>query len=232
MKPLIGLTSNYAADDNLLKLNQAYCHAVNLSGGIPLVLSYSEISLQEYITIFDGILFTGGGDIDPFYFQQAPHPSLGSITPERDQFELALCRLALQKKMPILAICRGMQILNVAAGGSIFQDISAYITEPIKHSQLAPKYYASHSIFLKESTYLKKLFQSETLMVNSFHHQSVNITGEDLIVCAQSSDGVIEAIEHSKNQFALGVQWHPECMFEKDSHQLIPFQAFVEACKK
>ncbi len=230
-KPLIAITPSLQERETELKLNRKYAEAVGLCGGIPVVLCYDSIenslSALEHL---HGIIFSGGNDIDPLLFQEEPIVGNGEISPVRDAFELEMCKKALSMKIPMLGICRGMQIMAVADGGSVIQDIYSLDRNFLKHVQMAPTYYPTHSIEITEGSRLHHIVEDTKLQVNSFHHQAVSEkTGEHFRVCARSSDGVIEAIEHCDLPFAMGLQWHPECLFERNSLHLRFFEELVQA---
>jgi len=180
--------------------------------------------LEEYLKLCNGYLFPGGGDVDPFYWGALPQKGLGEINPRRDFFELKLAEKVLERKLPALGICRGCQVLNVAAGGTIMQDISS----PLPHEQQAPRNYPFHDIVVQPGTRLAQILEPE-IRVNSFHHQAVERLGRGMVVSALAPDGIIEAIESVESPFILGVQWHPECMRDHASDQL--FKALVQATK-
>lgn len=234
MQPLIGITCSFDDRDGRFFLARAYIDSVAEAGGIPLILPGTDKikKLDSYLKVISGVLLAGGGDLDPSYFDEEPHPALGEITPERDRFEIMLANAAMEKKMPILGICRGIQVLNVACGGNLIQHIPAEIKKPLKHSQSAPRAHPTHNITIDKDSQLADIFGVSALRVNSFHHQSVKEPAEGFRVSAMSSDGVIEALEALEYPFVIGVQWHPECMTVNDSKSRQLFKAFVEATRK
>lgn len=234
MQPLIGISCSYEQKENRYLLAEAYVEAVLAAGGLPVILpgSGSIKKAAPYLRAVKGLVLAGGGDIDPAYFDEEPHPNLGEITPSRDRFEIMLVKSALWLNKPVLGICRGIQILNVACGGSVIQHIPAVVKKPIKHSQAAPRDYATHRVFVDKSSRLAQILKSSVVRVNSFHHQAVGNPALGFNVSAVSNDGIIEAIEHPKYRFVLGVQWHPECMVVKDTASRLLFKAFVEEAGK
>ena len=232
MKPLIGITAN-TKDNKTTVVNNSF-HAVTKSNGIPVILPnlVYEDDIKVIAQKIDGLLLTGGGDIDPTLFGEEPHRKLGEITPERDIFEMALIKEMLALDKPILGICRGSQILNITAGGDMYQDIySQYEEELLQHDQNAPNTYTSHFVNVVENSMLHRITQKETFKVNSYHHQAVRKMGENFIVSATSNDGVIEAIESTKHKFVVGVQWHPESLIMVDDQPSVDiFKAFINAC--
>lgn len=234
MKPVIGITASTKEGTTTLK-NDNY-QAISATSGIPIILPnlLNEGEIETIANCIDGLLLSGGGDIDPTLFNEEPHVNLGQITPERDYFELTLIKNLLEKNKPILAICRGCQILNIAGGGDMYQDIYSQKAETLlQHSQNAPRSHGSHFVEVVEGSLLFKLTQSKRFKVNSFHHQAVREMGEGFVISATASDGVIEAFESAKHRFVLGIQWHPECMIgEGDPFSRAIFEAFVEACKE
>lgn len=235
MKSIIGVTSN-VKDEKLLTTGLDNIKAVLGEQGIPMVLPniLDKQAIHEIAVNIDGVLVTGGGDIDPTLFGEEPHPNLGSICPERDEFEFNLIKEMLQLDKPVLAICRGCQIMNIAVGGDMYQDIYSQISsELLQHYQKAPRNHASHFVELKEGTLFKKLMNDSKLKVNSFHHQAVRELGDDFQVSAVSSDGIIEAYESTKHKFAMGIQWHPENFYPKGNmYAKKLFKAFIHACNK
>lgn len=229
MKPIIAITPNMTEDENIMQLNNKYCDAIWHSGGLPIIISYKIDEIENILNVVDGLLLSGGGDIDPFLMDEEPQKKLSSIYPIRDNTEVELCRLALKNNIPILGICRGCQILSIASGGKIYQDID--LISNIKHSQQAPKYYPTHFVSLEKNSKLIKIYNCDKLKVNSFHHQAVSVLGDNMIVCAKSSDNITEAIEHKINKFVIGVQWHPEAMFTQYDIHLKLFKEFVSNCK-
>lgn len=234
MKPVIGVTSNL--NDGLLSLSMSNIHALTEAGGVPMILPnlLDEATIDVLAQKLDGLLLTGGGDIDPTLFGEEPHKYLGSITPERDFFEIRLIRKMLQDDKPILAICRGCQIVNIAVGGDMYQDIYSQLDGTLlQHSQKAPRWHGSHFIDIVAGSMLHQIIKDQKIRVNSFHHQAVRRVPAPFKVCATSSDGVIEAFESTQHSFMLAVQWHPECMVEKnDQPSKEIFQAFVNAANK
>lgn len=229
-KPIIGITPSFSDTENEYRLRTFYAEALYQWGAVPVILPYN-IKPDE-LKFLNGILFSGGGDIDPSYFQEEPLPGCGEITPERDCFEIPLCQFALKNNLPVLGICRGIQIIAVASGGSIYQDMACLGNSIIKHMQSASRRHPTHFIQIKKDTLLHRILGCETCRVNSFHHQAVSRPGDTFVVSAKSKDGVIEAIEDPLHPFALGVQWHPECLYTYDKLQNRLFQEFVKHCCK
>jgi microsomal dipeptidase-like Zn-dependent dipeptidase/gamma-glutamyl-gamma-aminobutyrate hydrolase PuuD len=211
-RPVIGITGNY--DDLTCKLGRGYYQSIVEAGGVPVVIppvadKHVIINTLEHI---DALVLSGGGDINPLWAGEEPSPKLHGINQERDLPELLIARLAYNRQIPMLGICRGIQTLATAFGGRVAQDISDVAT--IKHSQDADRSEPTHSVMIEQASSLFDIYQSATLMVNSFHHQAVAETGDKLRVVAKSPDGIIEAMESSEFKSILGVQWHPECLEE------------------
>jgi putative glutamine amidotransferase len=224
---IIGITANYDEGEKNYYLRDAYVSAIQKAGGTALILPPSEDDalIDSYMGICRGFILSGGGDIDPFHWGEMPEWALGEINPLRDHFELALARKILEKNLPLLGICRGCQLLNVAAGGTLMQDIDSCLS----HEQKAPRSYPFHAIFIKKGSLLSRIVNKRQIRVNSFHHQAVKKTAACLRVSACASDGTVEAIEALQG-FALGVQWHPEYLLEDHAHSL--FRALVKASLK
>lgn len=231
--PVIGLTCGVqqVRDDAFRYfVNSDYVQSVTAAGGLPLLLPPLETTeqIEGLFGLIDGLLLPGGNDLDPAYFGEEPLPALGEIEPERDRLEVELTRRALRYGMPVLGICRGIQVLNVAAGGSLYQDIGTQVKGALRHYQQAPRWYASHEVHIQPGSKLWEIMQVENLRVNSFHHQAVKVVGDDVLISAKARDGVIEGIESHVHPFAVGVQWHPECMWQRERLFLRLFTRLVE----
>lgn len=232
MKPIIGVTSSYENEKDRYYLSQAYIKSIEEAGGIPVIFPNLKAgSIQRLTEQVDGYLFTGGDDVDPYYFGEEPLPGTGEITPGRDRFEMELAALALEGSKPVLALCRGIQVINIAAGGTIYQDIYSQRTKPLKHTQKAPRWYPTHKIDIKPESKLAQILDAAEVRVNSFHHQAINQLAPGFIISATASDGVIEGIENPEHPFMMGLQCHPEWMWEKDSRFLRLFKSFIKEAK-
>ncbi|MEW6623661.1 MAG: gamma-glutamyl-gamma-aminobutyrate hydrolase family protein [Bacillota bacterium] len=230
-KAVIGLTCSEDGGDNVC-LSKHYHRSVERAGGIPLLVPPVEAAIADYLAMFDGFILSGGVDVDPLYFHEEPVQGMGEIMPERDSFEIKLVQQAFAADLPLLVICRGLQVLNIALGGNIYQDIYSQMSGAIKHCQQAPRWYPTHSVSIKGNSVLKKVFSHEVVLVNSFHHQGVKILAPGLEAAAFSSDGLVEAVWAPEKEFVLGVQWHPECMVERYREQQEIFNVFIKACVK
>lgn len=233
-KPLIALTPYYNIDTEEPYMRPAYLKVIEAAGGIPVILplNQSQETLRQLISTFDGFLFTGGPDVHPFYFGEETQAHCGNVSPRRDTFEMALLPLVMEAKKPILGICRGVQLINIALGGDIYQDIPSQFPEdfPIAHSQ--PFYYdiPSHTVQVVPGTLLASLTENSVLKVNSMHHQAVRRVAPGLTVSAYAANHLIEAIEKPEYPYLLGVQWHPEYLWESDPVGKKIFDTFVGAC--
>lgn len=236
MKPWIGITPTLNPTEKQCQLWDAYIKGVVRAGGIPLILPCTEdpALVQRYVELVDGLLISGGHDIEP---RQYGEESLDGfeiewpMTPERDLFEIALIRSAVQLDKPMLGICRGHQILNVAFGGSLFQDIDLlYPREPrLRHFQSSPWPDPCHHVNLAPDSKLAAIMNDTVLQVNSLHHQAVKEPGEGIVITGRSRDGVAESLERPQNRFVVGVQWHPELMASANENWLRLFSALVTA---
>ena len=225
MRPLIGICSNYNMENGEYCLRDFYVESLLRAGGTVVLLPPVENTdlMEQYLKTCAGFVFPGGGDLDPYHWGEMPQWELGEINPQRDYFELKLAQKVLERRLPALGICRGCQVLNVAAGGTLVQDIDS----PLAHEQKAPRNYPFHSIIIEPGTLLERIIGIKDIRVNSFHHQAVERPGQGMRISALSPDGIIEAIEYIEASFIMGVQWHPECMPNQDSERL--FIALVQA---
>jgi putative glutamine amidotransferase len=227
-RPAVGVTIGYdERRSGLYLLRQDYLRSVEAAGGLPLVLAPGRPEdAPDLLLRVDALILTGGSDVDPALYGQAPHPKLGRVIRERDDFELALCREALRRDLPLLAICRGHQVLNVATGGTLIQDIPSEVTGGLDHDPRGERWERAHDVRIHNRTQLREILGRETISVNSFHHQAVDELGQGLRVSAGTSDDrIVEGIESPGHRFVLGVQWHPEAFWNRDDG----FQALFEA---
>ncbi len=225
MKAIIGISADYNYAGNKHCLGDTYVSAVRQAGGTAIMLPPGEDAslIDEYLDICHGVILSGGGDIDPFFWGDHPSSSLGEINPHRDAFELALARRVLERDLPVLGICRGCQLLNVAAGGTLIQHLSGGFC----HYQKAPRDYPFHAIFIESDTLLNSIIGQREIRTNSFHHQAAADLGHGFIISARAADGTVEALESCLNRYALGLQWHPETMNDLFSQRI--FDSLVKA---
>jgi putative glutamine amidotransferase len=222
MRPLIGITVNEKEYEGIFLAKKAYAEAIVRAGGTPLLLPplLDDALIEAYARTCQGVLLSGGGDITPAYFQEEAAPGLEEVSLLRDYFELGLADWAHRLGVPILGICRGCLLLNVAAGGSVLQ----HLPDSARHQQLEPRHRSSHAaIFSDEAGALSRICGAGRIAVNSFHHQAVGRLGEGIVVAARAPDGVIEAIAWEGEAWSLGVQWHPESLPDAPSHRLFSY---------
>ncbi len=238
--PVIGITgrtdqSSRPPNLSLFSITTVYVHAVELAGGAPLVIPphVEKAKLRAIFEHLDGLLLSGGGDILPALFGEQDCGLLWAVDERRDQAELALAQWTLAEGFPLLAICRGIQILDVAAGGTLVQDIPTQIPDALSHSIVAgsPRARVSHTVEVAAGSRLAALVGAGELGVNSAHHQAVKAVGAGLVVTARASDGVIEGLEAPDHPFCVGVQWHPEAMVESYPVMRCLFEGLVEAAQ-
>lgn len=213
-------------------LKRSYHKAVVVSGGVPILLANTidKSLIKEYVKYIDGLLISGGEDMDPKYFRQKPHKSISPSPPERDIFELNMIKYAMKRKIPIFGICRGLQVLNIALGGSLYQDLSCMPQKTLRHADPKETDKLFHKVKVEKGTLLHKIIGKQTIEVNSSHHQTISEIGGRLRVAAFSSDGVVEGLEFPGYGFLIAVQWHPE-MILKRNHSKKLFEAFILAAK-
>ncbi len=233
--PLIGITTTHYQQKDPLPgsgVSEAYIRAVHEAGGLPLLIP-SGIRVDELETLasrLDGILFTGGGDIDPHYFNGRPHNRVYNIIPERDETELNLVRLAGETGLPFFGICRGIQVINVALGGTLYTDIDDQLPGALKHDFKERKYLA-HPVQVQAGSILANVLGMTGVQANSLHHQGLENVASPLTPVAWATDGLVEAVEKPGHPFGLAVQWHPEWLQEMPEMRNL-FTAFVAAARK
>jgi putative glutamine amidotransferase len=211
-----------------------YEESVRRAGGDARVLDVSATG-EELMTGVDGLLLTGGGDVDPALYGEPRHATFDAAEPGRDALEMDLVRRALDANLPVFAICRGIQVLNVARGGTLLQDIPDQMPGSVVHSVREPSFAIAHDVWIASGTVLEQLMrerlESDTCPVNSRHHQAIKAVGDGLVVSATAPDGVIEAVEDPTRRFCLGVQWHPENFYRTGEFRAL-FEGFIEAARR
>ncbi len=239
--PIIGITcmdDQPTLDEHPPRFGQSqtYVQALTRAGAASLLIPplRDKTLLRTIYDLVDGLLLSGGADVDPAHYGESPHEKLGRLSPERDEFEFTLVHWAVDEGKPLLAICRGIQVLNVALGGSLYQDIEAQAQWADRHTWYPgyPRDRLSHTITAAPQTRLAHILDTTPLMVNSLHHQAVKDVAPGLIVAARASDNVVEAVEVEGHPFAIGVQWHPEALAESDVREQRLFDALVVASSK
>lgn len=230
-KPLIGLFCN-VDDEKRANLAFAYVNAIESVGGIPLIIPYveGESTLDSILDLFDGFLFTGGDDIDPSRYGEETKSTCGAIQHYRDALEFLALEKILRTEKPILAICRGAQLVNVAFGGTLYQDIPTECPSNVLHRQEELRFQPSHGVTVLKDTPLWDLVSCDHMVSNSFHHQAVKDLGRDLVCMALAEDGIVEAFSMKGSQYLRAYQWHPECLFETDADNRLLFSDFIKAC--
>lgn len=245
-KPVIGITCNYDYKDEVGMVSHMgiagqkwhfladnYVNSVERAGGIPVLIPIcSDLeTVKEMVKVMDGVLISGGHDVNPQEYGERVKEYCGTLMPMRDRQDIELTKYILNEtEKPMLAICRGVQILNVAAGGNLYQDLEKDGGFEHHFTDMYPLNHPTHSVKLGEGSRLREIFEKEDVPVNSFHHQAVKEVAEGFSAAAVSEDGVVEALERKDGRFAVGVQWHPEMMFDSEEQQGV-FRAFIEACR-
>jgi putative glutamine amidotransferase len=245
-RPVIGITValkevpepiERRPSSRFVRADSDYVEGVAEAGGVPVVLppAVGILTAEVLLEGLDGLLLSGGSDLDPGYYGEGPISELGVTVPEWDAFDMALLGLALRRGMPIFGICRGMQLLNVALGGTLHQDLYSQLDEnTLEHQHETPKWQPTHDVEILDDSYLAEITDRQSVEVNSYHHQGINSTADALTVSARSSDGVIEAVESRdfRERWLVGVQWHPEGMRDTSSEHLNLFEAHVRAASR
>lgn len=238
LQPLIGITSGLIHNRSgapVCQVGQAYVFAIQKAGGIPVIvpLGLAKSDIDTLWQRLDGILFSGGGDIAPSLFHGTPHPRVYGVSPERDDLELSLIRAGLSENKPLLAICRGIQVLNVAFGGTLYTHIQDQRTQSLKHDWFPdfPRDKLAHTVRLTHGSKLHQIYGAEEIRVNSLHHQGLAEIGQGLTTTGFAPDDLVEGVEVEGASFAIGVQWHPECLPDDAGSEAL-FGAFVRACSE
>lgn len=226
--PLIAIGQNRKMED--------YLESVRRAGGEPIEVAVGSEAPEHLLARVDALVLTGGGDVDPAFYGQERHAATGDAEPGRDEFEIDLARRAMERNLPLLAICRGVQVLNVAAGGTLVQDIPTAIRSDLAHAVRTPKNLLCHAITIEPGTRLSRVLGSTdapacSCRVNSRHHQAIDRVGTGLRVSAAAPDGVVEAVEGPDATFCIGVQWHPENFWRSGEFSPL-FDAFVAAARE
>jgi putative glutamine amidotransferase len=230
-RPRIGIAMRIEHPTDRFYLSRHYSEAVEAAGGAPVHISL--IPNPDYVDAvvdgLDAILLPGSdSDVEPMRYNQQPHPNLGAVYPIKDETDMLILDAVERKQLPLFAICFGMQVLNVFRGGTLIQDIRSQVPDAIKHEQGVPRDRRSHSVRVEPATRLARILRTENLVVNSHHHQAVEMLGANLVATAWSSDGVIEALEDPRpDRFVIAVQWHPEFGWQNDENSLRLFESFV-----
>lgn len=237
-KPIIGITSAYEREEALLNYHRTtlsidYTKSIVEAGGVPLVIpvTHNREIIKSQISLLDGLVLSGGADINPFLYGQDFKKNIGIISPERDEYEMIILEEFLKTKKPVLGICRGHQLLNVYFKGTLFQDIEYYDGTVLSHKQERYPDLATHKVnIIDKENILFELYGKE-IMVNSFHHQIIDKLGQGLTVIARANDGVIESIQMKNHKFLYGIQWHPAMMVARGNKKMKKiFEKFIESC--
>lgn len=235
-KPLIGITTARTLSTNslpLISLDEAYVQAIRRAGGIPLLvpLGLPVTDLGEIVARLDGLLLSGGGDVHPAVYHSQEHPKVNEVDEDRDRVEIAIFQSAVERRMPILGICRGQQLINVAMGGSLYEDILDQHPNAIQHTcfPAKPRDYPAHPVEVDPTSRLANILGTERLKVNSLHHQAIRKLAPGLVPTATAADGILEAVEMEGYPFGLAVQWHPEWMQDQLAMRAL-VRAFIDAC--
>lgn len=225
--PIIGITTYSRNEAGEFNLPGTYVDAVQLAGGVPVLIPPSQTDVTRLLDVLDGLIFSGGGDIDPSRYGGSPHSTIYLVDADRDEFELALADQILSATIPVLGICRGMQILNVATGGTLVTHIPDVFGEQVTHRLDHPRRPTKHDVQIASNSRLANILGTEATVV-SWHHQAVKTIAPEWQVIAQAEDGLVEAMEYKPHPWLIAVQWHPE-MSPLDSVHIHLFKALVEA---
>ena len=235
-RPRVGIPMRIELETDRFYLSRHYSEAIEAAGGTPMQISL--IPHPEYISSvidnLDAVLLPGSdSDVDPLKYGHEPHPALGSVHKIKDETDLLILEQVEQRRLPLFAICFGMQVLNVSRGGTLIQDIPSQVPAAIKHQQGVPRDRPCHRVRILEESMLSSLAGAESAVVNSHHHQAIETVGRDLVAAAWTSDGLVEALEDPRSdRFVMAVQWHPELGWQKDSFSQALFNRFISETKQ
>jgi putative glutamine amidotransferase len=234
-RPVVGIPCRFNWTTNYYELRETYAEAIYVAGGTPLLVPLipEPDFIDSIIDHLDGVCLSGAvNDVDPLRYGREPKPELGPVVPRRDETDMLLLQAAEERRLPILAICFGIQSLNVYRGGTLIQDVTTEVKGALKHMQGEVFWRRSHSINITEDSVLARLAGSTNTAVNSHHHQAIDIVGRDLVPIAWAADGVIEAVVDPRtDRFVLGVQWHPEVSWNNDPLSMSIFNHFISVAR-
>lgn len=237
MRPLIGIAchADFRQESGrpIYCNNRAYSHAIEQAGGIPVLIPFLDdvTSLENLLVRLDGVLLSGGVDIVPERYAEEPHPMLRRTSAELDEFEFTLADWILREDMPVLGVCRGMQLLNVVLGGTLYQDLDSLHPGGMEHCyQKLPRNTISHDVFVEPGSRMEKVLGTRQFGVNSLHHQAVKMPGKGVRITGRAEDGIPELMEVPSYRFVMAVQFHPEEIYMKENACADLFSAFVHAC--
>jgi putative glutamine amidotransferase len=241
MKPVIGITPSVSSDQlahgifDRLILSRNYVEAVLAAGGVPIIFPLLDDHAAPMLDLVDGVMLSGGADVEPaLYGDTDIHPATYGVSPLRDRFEIELIHASLERDAPLLCICRGIQVLNVALGGTLIQDIADQHGTSVQHRQQHDQIDAAdagHHVRAVQGGHLESIYGTQDIAANSFHHQAIRDAAPGLRIEGYAEDGIIEAVSVPTASFAIGVQWHPETMYARHEEHLRPFFALVEAVR-
>jgi len=236
IRPVIGITTRIELETDRFYLSRHYSEAVEAAGGVPLLIPLipQPDYLKHLLNAVDGVLLPGSdSDVDPLRYGRDPHPQLGSVHPVKDETDLLVLEEIEKRRAPLFAICFGVQVLNVARGGTLVQDIPSVLPNALKHAQGVSRDRHSHRVRLLEGSMVAELARGNDAPVNSHHHQAIDTLGRDLVATAWAPDGLVEAVEDPRgDRFVLGVQWHPELGWQRDGFSHAMFERFVAEARE
>lgn len=227
--PVIGITTYGRNEAGQFYLSGGYVDAVRKAGGLPILLPPGELHIEQILDVVDGLIFAGGGDIEPERYGGGAHPTISRVDPERDAFELELAKRIFSKDIPVLGICRGCEVLNVASGGDLVQHIPEEFGNTVPHKKGNEG--GEHPVELSRDSRLAQIIGKNQIMVISRHHQGLRAVPDNWQIVGRAADGVIEAMEYKNHPWLIAVLWHPEASLNDPDHLRI-FQALVEAARR